>query len=59
MKGSKPIADRTVTFRADPDGYGVVECSWEDEARGERITLAARKFAEGWKAKFNIEEEPA
>jgi len=51
-----PLDPKSVTFYPDPDGYGVVACSWEAERRKTRITLdAARKLAEGWKATFSVE----
>ncbi len=53
---SAPMPDvRVVTFRPLGNGYGTVECNWEDEARkGPIAESSVQKFAEGWHAKLKI-----
>ncbi len=51
----KPPANKAVTFNPTEDGYGTLDCIWEDEPRDTGISLeAARKFAEAWKAEFTV-----
>jgi hypothetical protein len=51
-----PIPDiLVVTFHADGDGYGHLECNWEVEPRKGRIAESVvQRFAEGWGAELKI-----